>query len=172
MRVVYERCCGLDVHKRTVVACVLLSQADGTVTREVRTFGAMTADLLALSDWLSAQQTTVVAMESTGVYWKPVYQLLEEEEGRTLLLVNPEHLKRVPGRKTDVKDAEWLADLLRHGLLRASFIPPQPVRDLRELVRYRKTLVQERAEEVNRLRDGCSRAPTASSPRSPPMSWA
>jgi len=149
MRVVYERCCGLDVHKRTVVACALLSQADGTVTREVRTFGTMTADLLALSDWLSAQQITVVAMESTGVYWKPVYQLLEE--GRTLLLVNPEHLKRVPGRKTDVKDAEWLADLLRHGLLSASFIPPQPVRDLREVVRDRQTLVQERAEEVNRL---------------------
>ena len=168
------------MHKRTVGAGVLLRQAEGTVTREGRTFGALTADLLALSDWLSAQQTTVVAMESTGVYWQPVSQLLEEEEaeaeaeaeGRTLLLANPEPRKRVPGRKTAVKDAEWLAALLRHGLRRASFIPPQPGRDLRALVRSRTTLVQERAEEVNRLREGCARAPTASSPRSPPLSWA
>jgi transposase len=133
MPVVYERCCGLDVHKRTVVACVLLSQADGTVEREVRTFGTMTADLLALADWLNALEVRQVAMESTGVYWRPVYTLLEV--GRSILLVNPPHLKRVPGHKTDVKDAEWLADLLRHGLLQASFIPPQPVRDGRELTR-------------------------------------
>jgi transposase len=149
VQVVYERCCGLDVHKRTVVACVLLTQADGTVEREVRTFGTMTADLLALADWLSALDVRPVAMESTGVYWRPVYTLLEE--GHTILLVNPQHLKRVPGHKTDVKDAEWLADLLRHGLLQASFIPPQPVRDVRELTRYRKTLVQERAQEVLRV---------------------
>jgi transposase len=149
MQVVYERCCGLDVHKRTVVACVLLSQADGMVEREVRTFGTMTADLLALADWLSALDVRPVAMESTGVYWRPVYTLLEE--GHTILLDNPQHLKRVPGHKTDVKDAEWLADLLRHGLLQASFIPPQPVRDMRELTRYRKTLVQERAQEVLRV---------------------
>ncbi len=122
MQVVYERCCGLDVHKRTVVACVLVTHPDGTVQRDVRTFGTMTADLLALSDWLSAQGIPVLAMESTGVYWRPVYNLLEE--GRQILLVNPQHLKTVPGRKTDVKDAEWLADLLRHGLLQASFIPP------------------------------------------------
>jgi transposase len=133
MQVVYERCCGLDVHKRTVVACVLVTHPDGTVQREVRTFGTMTADLLALSDWLGGQAIGVLAMESTGVYWRPVYNLLEE--GRQILLVNPQHLKTVPGRKTDVKDAEWLADLLRHGLLQASFIPPQPVRDLRELTR-------------------------------------
>src|SRR5260221_5752773 len=149
MQVVYERCCGLDVHKRTVVACVLVTHPDGTVQREVRTFGTMTADLLALSDWLSARGISVLAMESTGVYWRPVYTLLEE--GRTVLLVNPQHLKTVPRRKTDVKDSEWLADLLRHGLLRASFIPPQPVRDLRELTRYRTTLVQERAQEINRV---------------------
>jgi transposase len=149
MQVVNERCCGLDVHKRTVVACVLVTQPDGQVQRDVRTFGTMTTDLLALADWLSARGISVLAMESTGVYWRPVYTLLEEE--RTILLVNPQHLKAVPGRKTDVKDSEWLADLLRHGLLRASFIPPQPVRDLRELTRYRKTLVQERAQEVNRV---------------------
>jgi transposase len=149
MQVVFERCCGLDVHKRTVVACVLVSQADGTVEREVRTFGTMTADLLALADWLSALEVRQVAMESTGVYWRPVFTLLEE--GCSIVLVNPQHLKRVPGHKTDVKDAEWLADLLRHGLLQASFIPPQPVRDVRELTRYRKTLVQERAQEVLRV---------------------
>jgi len=149
MQVVYERCCGLDVHKRTVVACVLLSQADGTVEREVRTFRTMTADLLALADWLSALEVGQVAMESTGVYWRPVYTLLEE--GRSIVLVNPQHLKRVPGHKTDVKDAEWLADLLCHGLLQASFIPPQPVRAVRALTRYRKTLVQERAQAVLRV---------------------
>jgi transposase len=143
MQVVYERCCGLDGHKRTVVACVLLSQPDGTVRREVRTFGTMTADLLSLTDWLCALDIRPVAMESSGVYWRPVFTLLEE--GRGIVLVNPQHLKRVPGHKTDVKDAEWLADLLRHGLLRhgllrhgllkARFIPPQPVRDVRELTR-------------------------------------
>jgi transposase len=108
MQVVYARCGGLDVHKRTVVACVLLSQADGTVQREVRTFGTMTAELLALADWLTALEVQHVALESTGVFWRPVFTLLEE--GRTSVLVNPQHLKRVPGHKTDVKDAEWLAD--------------------------------------------------------------
>jgi transposase len=121
MQVVYERCCGLDVHKRTVVACVLLSQAEGALEREVRTFGTMTADLLALADWVSALEVRQVALESTGVYWRPVYTLPEEE--RSSVLVNPQHLKRVPGPKTDVKDAEWLAELLRHGLLHASFLP-------------------------------------------------
>jgi len=149
MQVVYERCCGLDVPKRTVVACVLLSQADGTVEREARTFATMTAELLALADWLSARDVRPVAMESTGVYWRPVSTLLEE--GRSILLVNPQHLQRVPGHKTDIKDSEWLADLLRHGLLQASFIPPQPVHDVRELTRYRQTLVQERAQEVLRV---------------------
>jgi transposase len=149
MQVVHARCAGLDVHKRTVVACVLLTQPEGTVERDVRTVGTMTADLLALADWLAAQEITQVAMESTGVYWRPVFNLLEE--GRTVVLVNPQHMQAVPGRKTDSKDAEWLADLLRHGLLAASFIPPQPIRDLRELTRYRTTLVRERAQDVLRV---------------------
>jgi transposase len=150
MQVVYPRCCGLDVHQKTVVACVLLTDPDGTVTRHLATFGTMTADLLALRDWLERLGVPHVALESTGVYWRPVYNLLEGD-GRTLILVNPQHMKAVPGRKTDLKDAEWLADLLRHGLLKASFIPPLPIRDLRELTRYRKTLVQQRADEVNRV---------------------
>jgi len=149
MRVVHERCCGLDVHQKTVVACVVRTEADGSVQQQTRTFGTMTADLLALADWLSGLAVTAVALESTGVYWKPVFNLLEE--GRTITLVNPQHIKALPGRKTDVKDSEWLADLLRHGLVKASFIPPAPVRELRELTRYRKTLVQERTQEVNRL---------------------
>jgi transposase len=149
MQVVHARCCGLDVHKKSVVACALLTQADGTVQREVRTFSTMTADLLALSDWLSRKDIVQVALESTGIYWRPVFNILEE--GRTITLVNAQHIKAVPGRKTDVKDSEWLADLLRHGLLKPSFIPPAPIRDLRELTRYRKTLVGERADEVNRL---------------------
>lgn len=149
MQVVHERCAGLDVHKRTVVACVLLTQPDGTVQREVRTFATMTAELLALADWLDSQRVTQVALESTGVYWKPVFNLLEDE--RTIVLVNPQHMRAVPGRKTDVKDAEWLADLLRHGLLQPSFIPPAPIRELRELTRYRKNLVEARAREVNRV---------------------
>ena len=150
MQVVHARCCGLDVHKRSVVACVLLTLPDGTVERRTSTFGTMTADLLALHDWLGCAEVTHIAMESTGVYWRPVYNLLEGDD-RTILLVNPQHMRAVPGRKTDVKDAEWLADLLRHGLLRGSFIPPAPIRALRELTRYRKTLVQQRADEVNRV---------------------
>jgi transposase len=149
MQVVHERCCGLDVHKRSVVACVLITRPDGAVERQVRTFKTMTTDLLALADWLQRLEVTHVAMESTGVYWRPVYNLLED--GRTLLLVNPQHMRAVPGRKTDVRDSEWLAELLRHGLLQASFIPPAPIRALRELTRYRKTLVQQRADEINRL---------------------
>lgn len=149
MQVIYQRCAAGDVHKKTIVVCVLLTQQDGTVQKHVRTFSTMTADLLALDEWLRALQVECVALESTGVYWHPVYNLLEE--GRPIILVNPQHMKAVPGRKTDVKDAEWLADLLRHGLLAASFIPPKPIRALRELTRYRHTLVQERAQEVNRL---------------------
>jgi transposase len=150
MQVLFPRCCGLDVHKRSVVACVLLTAPDGQVARHRATFGTMTADLLALEEWLARLGVTHVAIESTGIYWRPIYNLVEAE-GRTILLVNPQHLKRVPGRKTDVADAEWLADLLRHGLLTASFVPPAPIRDLRELTRYRKTLVQQRADEVNRV---------------------
>ena len=149
MQVVHERCCGLDVHKKTVVACILITLANGEVQRHIRTFSTMTAGLLALSDWLESLAVTVIAMESTGIYWRPVFNLLEE--GRSVILVNAQHMKAIPGRKTDMKDSEWLADLLRHGLLKASFIPPAPVRELRDLTRYRKTLVQERAQEVNRL---------------------
>lgn len=149
MQVIYARCAGLDVHKKMIVVCVLITQASGAVEKTIRTFSTMTADLLALDEWLRSLQIEHLALESTGVYWHPVYNLLEE--GRTIILVNPQHMKAVPGRKTDVKDAEWLADLWRHGLLKASFIPPQPIRILRELTRYRKTLIQERAQEVNRL---------------------
>ncbi len=150
MQVLHERCCGLDVHKKTISACVLGTQPDGTVQRRVRTFGTMTADLLALSDWLADLGVTQIALESTGVYWRPVFNVLEAE-GRTITLVNPQHMRAVPGRKTDLKDSEWLADLLRHGLVKASFIPPAAVRELRELTRYRKTLVQQRTQEANRL---------------------
>jgi len=150
MQVVHARCCGLDIHKKTVVACVVLTSANGHVQREVRTFGTMTADLLALADWLADLEVSHVAMESTGVYWRPIFNLLEDET-RTLLLVNPQHIKAVPGRKTDVKDSEWLADLLRHGLVQASFLPPAPIRELRELTRHRKALVHQRTQEVNRL---------------------
>src|SRR5438876_2722176 len=138
------------MHKKSVVACVLISQPDGLIERQVRTFNTMTIDLLALSDWLTSLGVSHIALESTGVYWRPVFNVLEDEE-RTLLLVNPQHMRAVPGKKTDVRDSEWLADLLRHGLLRASFIPPAPIRAIRELTRYRKTLVQERVDEANRL---------------------
>jgi transposase len=149
MEMVYERCCGVDVHKRTVVACLLTPGGDGQPAKELRTFGTMTADLLALSDWLAAAGCSHVAMEATGAYWKPIYNLLEDRFA--VLVVNAAHIKAVPGRKTDVRDAEWIADLLRHGLLRPSFIPDRPQRELRELTRYRTTLVHERANEVNRL---------------------
>jgi transposase len=149
MEVLYERCCGLDVHKKTVVACRILPGERGTPWKEVRTFGTMTRELLALSDWLKEGGVTVVAMESTGVYWKPVYNLLEG--AFELLVVNAQHIKAVPGRKTDVKDAEWIAELLRHGLLKGSFIPDAPQRELRALTRHRQTLVEERATVANRL---------------------
>jgi len=152
VEIVHPRCCGLDVHKKTVVACALISQQDGLIERHVRTFKTMTGDLLALADWLSSLGVTHVALESTGVYWRPVFNVLEDES-RTLLLVNPQHMRAVPGKKTDVRDSEWLADLLRHGLLQASFIPPAPIRAIRELTRYRKTLVQERTDEINRLQE-------------------
>ncbi len=149
MDAIYERCCGLDIHKRTVVACLIVPDSGRHSRKEIRTFGTMTDDLLALADWLAAQGVTHVAMESTGVFWKPLFNLLEDRFH--LLLVNARDIKQVPGRKTDVKDCEWIADLLRHGLLRASFVPDRPQRELRELVRYRTTLVRERSAEVNRL---------------------
>ena len=151
MDVLYERCCGLDVHKKTVVACVLMPGAAGAAepAKQIRTFATMTADLLALADWLAAQGVTHVAMESTGVYWHPVWNVLEGQFD--LLLVNAQHIKAVPGRKTDVRDCEWLAQLLRHGLVRGSYVPDRPQRELRELTRYRTSLVAERTAEVNRL---------------------
>src|SRR6266702_8296293 len=149
MDVVYPRCCGIDIHKKTAVVCVIASDTKGPPHKEIRTFGTMTDDLLALADWLAAEGVTHVAMESTGVFWKPIFNLLEDHF--QLLLVNARDIKQVPGRKTDVKDCEWIADLLRHGLLKASFVPDRPQRELRELVRYRTTLVRERSAEVNRL---------------------
>lgn len=143
MEVLHSICCGLDVHAKTVVACLIIHGKKTT-----RTFGTMTEDLLGLSDWLLESGCPVVAMESTGVYWKPIYNVLESV--CEVMLVNARHVKQVPGRKTDVRDCEWIADLLRHGLLKASFIPPAPVRDLRELTRYRSTMVRERARIANR----------------------
>jgi transposase len=149
MQVMHERCAGLDVRKKTVVACVLIPDGQGSWCQETRTFGTMSADLLALADWLLACGCTHVAIESTGDYWKPVFNLLEGScEG---WLVKAQHVKAVPGRKTDVKDAAWLAELLQHGLLRASFIPPVAQRELRDLTRYRSTCIQERVTLINRV---------------------
>lgn len=149
MQVIHERCCGVDVHKKSVTACVMVTAHTGIATTQVRTFSTMTADLLALGDWLAGLGVTHVAMESTGIYWRPVYTLLEQDY--EIVLVNAQHMKAVPGRKTDVRDAEWLTDLLRHGLIQPSFIPPAPIRDLRDLTRYRKSLIRDRAQEANRL---------------------
>jgi transposase len=144
MEILYRSCCGLDVHAQTVVACLI---REGR--KSIRTFSTMTDDLLALLDWLTADGCTHVAIESTGIYWKPVFNILEGD--MEVILVNARHVKAVPGRKTDVKDCEWLADLLRHGLLKASFIPPLEIRELRELTRYRQTLVREQASVANRV---------------------
>jgi len=144
MDVVYECCCGLDVHAKTVVACLVTKGR-----KEIRTFATMTDELLQLGDWLSSAGCTHVAIESTGVYWKPVFNILEGL--LTVILVNARHIKAVPGRKTDVRDCEWLADLLRHGLLKASFIPPVEIRELRELVRYRQTILTEHTAVANRI---------------------
>jgi transposase len=149
MERIVERGAGLDVHQATVAACVRVPGAERGVEQVVRTFGTTTEQLMVLHDWLAAYGVTEVAMESTGVYWKPVYYVLETSF--TVLLVNAAHIKRVPGRKTDVSDCAWIAQLLEHGLLQRSFVPPPPVRELRDLTRYRKSLVQERAREANRL---------------------
>jgi len=149
MQLVYTHCAGLDVHKKTVVACARIVQEDGTRTSHIRTFPTTTAGLLTLLDWLLSLSITHVAMESTGEFWKPVYNLLEGS--LTILVVNAQHMKQVPGRKTDVKDAEWIAELLAHGLLRPSFVPPAPQRALRDLTRQRTNLVQERARVVNQM---------------------
>ena len=149
MEVVYARCAGLDVHKKKILACVRVVDRSGSAERKVKTFGTTTEELMALSDWLRSYAATHVAMESTGIYWKPVYAILEGSF--TLLVVNAAHIKAVPGRKTDVRDCEWIADLLAHGLLKSGFIPPMEIRDLRDLTRYRVSLVNERTREVNRL---------------------
>jgi transposase len=147
--VLHHRCAGLDVHKKTVVACIRWVGPDGVVARSTRTFATTTAALLELADWLAAEGVRHLAMESTGVYWKPVWHLLE---GRfELMLVNARHIKQVPGRKTDVKDAEWIAQLLQHGLLAPSFVPPPPVRELRDLTRQRAQLVADRCGVANRV---------------------
>ena len=149
LTVLYVCCAGLDVHKKTVVACILLTAPSGKVSQEVRTFSTTTAGLLALADWLASHRVTHVAMESTGVYWRPVFNILESRF--EVILVNAQHMKAIPGHKTDIKDSEWIAQLLSHGLLKASFIPPKPIRDLRDLLRSRKTLVQQRAQAINRV---------------------
>jgi transposase len=149
MEVVHERCCGLDIHKKLIVACSIVPGRDGQPRKQVRTFGSMSDDLEKLSSWLTEQGVSHVAMESTGSFWKPVFNVLEDRF--ELLLINAQHLKAVPGRKTDVKDAEWIADLLRHGLVKPSFVPDREQRELRELVRYRTSLIQERTAAANRL---------------------
>jgi transposase len=148
MQVIHPRCAGLDVHKDIVVACLRLIGPHGA-QREVRQFGTTTADLLALAQWLSESRCTHVAMEATGVYWKPVWHVLADEF--ELILGNAAHIKNVPGRKTDVNDATWIADLLAHGLIRSSFVPPTPVQELRDLTRTRKQLVREVAQHTQRI---------------------
>ena len=149
MEILYERCAGLDIHKKNVKACFACPGEGGKRKKETRTYLTMTHNLLEMRDWLKEQGCTHIAMEATGVYWKPIYNLLEGDF--EILVVNAHHIKTVPGRKTDVKDAEWIADLLSHGLLAASFIPSAPQRELRDLTRYRTKLVEERAREINRL---------------------
>jgi transposase len=149
MEILYERCAGLDVHKDTVVACVRLAEHGGEVRREVRSFATTTRGLLELSDWMTEHGCTHVAMEATGVYWKPVWHVLEG--AFELLLANAAHIRNVPGRKTDVNDATWIADLLAHGLIRGSFVPPVAIQHVRELTRTRKQLVREVAQHTQRI---------------------
>jgi transposase len=149
MEVVHRCCCGLDVHKDTVTACVAWAESTGKKRHEKRQFGTATRDLLALADWLRGCGVTHVAMESTGVYWKPVWHVLEGSFA--LLLVNAQHVKAIPGKKTDRRDSGWLAELLQHGLLKSSFVPPAPIAELRDLTRYRVTLCQECNRIANRI---------------------
>src|SRR5262245_4847159 len=149
MEVLYAVCCGLDVHKASLTACLRAPGDRGDRRQEVRTFGTTTGELLRLVDWLRAAGCTHVALESTGIYWRPVYNLLEDHV--ELFLVNAQHVKMVPGRKSDVRDSEWLAQLLELGLLRRSFVPPAVQRELRDVVRYRKRLLENRTQEANRL---------------------
>jgi transposase len=149
MKAILEKGCGIDVHQKSLVACLIVGKPGGKPKTTVKTFSTMTRDLLALRDWLVSEGCTHVAMESSGVYWKPVFNILEES--MEVLLANARHIKNVPGRKTDVKDCEWIAQLLRHGLIQGSFIPPRPIRELRDLTRYRQRLIQNRASELNRI---------------------
>ena len=151
METLVERGCGLDVHKAAVVACLLIVSKNGKVHKQIRTFGTTTRELLALREWLLSQDCTHMAMESTGVYGKPVYAILEGQGTFKIVVANAQHVKKVPGRKTDVKDAEWIAELLCRGLLRSSFVPPRPIRELRDLTRYRRKLVESEVAERNRL---------------------
>lgn len=146
MEPIVERCCGLDVHQATVVACLLVGGPHQRTTKTVRTFSAMTRDLMALRDWLREEGCTVVGMESTGIYWRPVRAVLEDDF--EVVVGNAHHIRNVPGRKTDVKDSEWIADLLRHGLIAKSFVPPKPIRELRDLLRYRRKLVENRTADA------------------------
>lgn len=146
MDLIYERCCGIDVHKNMLMVCIFT----GVRKKEIRQFGTMTDDIMEIVKWLRETKCSIAAMESTGVYWKPVYNILESE-GIETIVVNAQHIKAVPGRKTDVKDAEWIADLVRHGLVKPSFIPSREQRELREMVRYRNEIVNERARELNRI---------------------
>lgn len=145
MQKIHDICCGLDVHKKSITACILSGD-----NKETLTFGTMIEDIIAMVEWIKENDCKHVAMESTGVYWKPIYNLMEAEDIE-VLVVNAKHIKAVPGRKTDVKDAEWIAELLRYGLLKGSYIPNRDQRELRELVRYRRALVQERSREISRL---------------------
>ena len=154
MEVLYKRCGGIDIHKNMMVACVFTSVRK----KEIRQFSTMTEDILQLVSWLKETDCEMVAMESTGSYWKPVYNIFEEE-GIPIMVVNAQHIKGVPGRKTDVKDAEWIADLVRHGLVKASYIPNREQRELREITRYRQEIIEERARELNRIQavlEGCN----------------
>ena len=154
MEVLYKRCCGIDIHKNMMVACVFTSVRK----KEIRQFSTMTEDILKLVSWLKETNCEMAAMESTGSYWKPVYNIFEEEKIPTMV-VNAQHIKGVPGRKTDVKDAEWIADLVRHGLVKASYIPNREQRELREITRYRQEIIEERARELNRIQavlEGCN----------------
>ena len=149
MDIIFRCCAGLDIHKKTVEVCVRRKDPQGRVHEQTRRFGTMTRQILALSDWLSVQGVTHVVMESTGVFWKPIWNLLEGQF--ELLLVNAQHVKQVPGRKTDATDAQWLAQLLQYGLLRSSFVPPREIRELRDLTRHRTQLVSEKSRVANRI---------------------
>jgi transposase len=157
MQVVYPRCAGLDVHKKDVYACALVVDENGQKRQQIRKFSTVTVELLKLADWLQSHAVTHVAMEATGVYWRPIWAILEGQF--ELLLVNPHHVKALPGRKTDAKDCEWLAALLQHGLVRGSFVPPTEIQDLRDLTRYRIELTQSQNRVANRIQK-CWSKPT------------